>query len=402
MIPRFKPHIDSKELISIFRRNKGAVERFEKEFAARFGAKEAVAFPYGRSALYTFFQAINLQNDEIIMPAYTCSVVAHAIALSGNIPRFVDISLFDYNMDLDLLANTVTEKTRAIVATHLFGYPQDLDVLESIVADAEAKYGHKIWLIQDCAHSFGATWKNRLVGTSGDVALYALNISKMITSIFGGILTLQDAGLAAKIREKRDSTYRISGLIKSCMRRLYFLSSMAAFNENIYGVTWWLQERTSILNKLTKSYHLDQKIHFPPNAFEKMLDVEAMVGLEQLKKYDEIVKARRETALWYDKNLNRHQDWEFPPIVEGATYSHYVVRVPNREKILNEYSKRGINLGELIQYSIPETQAYQEYSKGASFPQAKLSSLSTINFPLNADIKEKDLTKIAKIGRYLQ
>lgn len=380
MIPRFKPWIDRRELTVLLRRNSGAVERFEREFARRFQAAEAVAFPYGRSALHAFFQAIGLRDAEIVMPAYTCSVVAHAITLSGNIPRFVDIRLSDYNMDLDLLPEAINEKTRAIVATHLFGYPLDLDRVERIVADAEARYGHKIWIVQDCAHSFGAEWKGRMVGTSGDAALYALNISKMMTSIFGGMLTFQDKKLAGKVREHRDRNFHMAPWYKPWLRRIYLAAATAAFNETVYGLTWWLQEKTSLLNRLTKSYHLDEKIHFPPDAFDQMLDVEAAVGLEQLEKYPEIIARRRATAKWYDENLDRPERWEFPPIVEGATYSHYVVRVPDRKKAVAAMAAKGVHLGELIQYSVPELRGYR-----TNFPnclRSEEASHSTINVPL--------------------
>ena len=141
-------------------------------------------------------QGLGIEGAEVIMPSYTCSVVAHAVSLSGNIPRFVDIDLHDYNMDLDIAEALITSKTRAIIATHTFGYPQNLERLEKMVKKAEQEHGHKVWLIQDCCHAFGAKWKSRIIGSSGDVAIYAFNISKLITTIFGGMLTFQDQELA--------------------------------------------------------------------------------------------------------------------------------------------------------------------------------------------------------------
>lgn len=384
MIPRFKPDLNSKEFLALFRPNTGAVRRFEQEFARTFQAVDAIAFPYGRSALWAFLQAVGVRNAQVVMPAYTCSVVAHAITLSGNQLAFVDCNLTDYNMDLDLLPKIINEQIRAVVATHLFGYPLDLDRVDRIVSEAEQRYGHKIWLIQDCAHSFGATWNGRLVGTSGDTALYALNISKMITSIFGGMLTFQDQVLADKVRAWRDERFQKPGALKPWLRRLYLLAVYAAFNEKIYGLTWWLQEKTPLLNKLTKSYHLDDKIHLPPDHLERMLDVEAAVGLEQLKKYPEIIARRRKMAAWYDQNLEQRKGWVFPPIVEGATYSHYVVRVPDRQAVVREYAERGIHLGELIQYSVPELPGYR--SVNTDCPNARLASEVTVNFPLTRSV----------------
>ena len=324
------------------------------------------------------------------MPAYTCSVVAHAISLSGNQPCFVDIKLDDYNMDLDLLAEGINEDTRAIIATHTFGYPQDIDRLESIVRDAEARYGQRIWLMQDCCHAFGAEWNGRMVGTSGDVAVYAFNISKIITSIFGGMLTFRDQGLADRVRAWRDAHYRKAEHWKALQRRLYLLAVYAAFDERIYGLTWWLQERTPVLNRLTKSYHLDDKIHFPPDYLDRMLEVEGAVGLAQLERYSEIIDRRRANAAWYEEHLERREGWIFPPIVEGATYSHYVVRVPNRARVIAEWAEKGIHLGELIQYSLPHLSSYQ--SAGNTCPHSLLASKSTINLPLHL----RDISRIPR------
>lgn len=385
MIPRFRPDLGWPEIGAVLTRHSEAVDRFEKEFAHAFQAEDAVAFPYGRSAQWAFFKAVGLENAEIIMPAYTCSVVAHAVTLSGNNPCFVDIRLDDYNMDLDLVPQLITERTRALVATHTFGYPQDLDRLEAIIRDAQSRYGHKIWLMQDCCHAFGAEWKGRMIGTSGDVAVYAFNISKMMTSIFGGMLTFQDKVLATQVRNWRDAHYKPAGWIKSMKRRLYLLAAGIAFTERIYGLTWWLQEKTPVLDRLTKAYHLDDQIRLPPDHLDHMLDVEAAVGLAQLAKYPEIIRRRRHNASIYDQRLVRREGWVYPPLIDGATYSHYVVRVPDRASVVREYAEQGIHLGELIQYSIPDTGPYADSSEAAC-PQARIAGRCTVNFPVTTNI----------------
>ena len=378
MIPRFKPSLNWRELLALLYLNRGAVERFEKSFAKKFQAIDAIAFPYGRSAQWAFFKALGVENAEVIMPAYTCSVVAHAVTLSSNKPVFIDIDLHDYNMNLECAEAAINERTRAIIATHTFGYPQDLDRLESIVAEAEKRYGHKIWLIQDCCHAFGAEWKGRMIGTSGDVAVYAFNISKLMTSIFGGMLTFQDQRLAQKVRSWRNEHFKKPTLLKTIRRRIYLLTVFLAFSRYFYGITWFIQEKTSLLNKLTKAYHLDGKIHFPPDYLDKMSNAEARIGLVQLTKYDDIIRNRRKKAHWYHENLRRLSGWKFPPIISGATYSHYTVRVPNREQVIKQYALKGINLGELIQYSIPNLPEYSIES--LDFPSSDEASKTTINF----------------------
>lgn len=379
MIPRFKPWLGWSEILTLFKSNKGSVERFEKAFAQKFKAVDAVAFPYGRSAQWAFFKALGIEGAEVVLPAYTCSVVAHAVSLSGNSPQFIDINLDDYNMNLDDAEVAINENTRAIIATHTFGYPQNLDQLEAIVKRAEDKYGQKIWLMQDCCHAFGAEWNGRMIGTSGDVAVYAFNISKMITSIFGGMLTFQDPALADKVRAWRDANYRPASWIKGIQRRLYLLAVYIAFSKKVYGVTWFLQEKTTLLNRFTRAYHLDDKVHFPPDYLECMLGVEAAVGLKQLERYDDIISRRRSNAVFYHQHLERREGWIFPPIRKGATYSHYVVRVSDRKTVKEEWAKNGVHLGEIIEYSIPCLPEYALQNE-RSFPNSKLASCSTVNF----------------------
>jgi perosamine synthetase len=397
MIPRLKPFLDLQELTSIFRHLPKAVGLFELEFARMFETGRAISFPYGRSALWAFFKALNIENAEVILPAYTCSVVAHAIVLSNNIPRFVDIRLDDFNMDLDQVKAAINSKTRVIIATHLFGYPLDVDRLNLIVKDAENKYGQKIWIIQDCAHSFGAEFDHRSVVNQPDAAVFGLNISKQITSIFGGMITTKDESLELKIRNWRDSNFHSANSLKTLRRWVYLLASYPAFWEPLYGLVYNLQYRTSLLNHLTRAYHLDEKVIFPPGFDEFMLPIEAKVGLTQLEKYHHIIQCRRETAVYYHENINPHAGWVMPPLVEGATYSHYVIRVPDRIRIMSAAAKRGLQLGELIEYCIPEYKSYQKFANGEVFPNSSLCSQTTINLPVYASLSLKNKQQIVEL-----
>ncbi len=384
MIPRFRPMIGADEFFALLRPSNGAVEEFESEFAAQFDTAGAIAFPYGRSALWAMLKAIGLNDADVITPPYTCSVVAHAITLSGNRPKFVDIQLHDYNMDLERLADAIDQRTHAIVATHIFGYPLDIDQLDTIVKQAENRFGHKIWVIQDCAHSFNASWQGRPVAAAGDAALYGLNISKVMTSIFGGMLTVPDETLAARIRDWRDEQFREPAALKSWRRRLYLLAVYAAFHERLYGLAWWLQNKTPILDGLTQDYHLDDKIHFPPDFLDRMIDIEAAIGRVQLKKYDRIIELRRRNASWYEQHLPRNKDFILPPIVDGATYSHYVVRTERRDALIHACAKDGVELGRVIDYSVPDLESYKS---AANCPNSTIASHTVLNLPLTVDTR---------------
>jgi len=396
MIPRLKPYLGIEEFLASFQRMPDAVERFENEFAHIFGARHAIAFPYGRSALWAFFKALGIEEAEVIMPAYTCVVVAHAIVLSGNRPRFVDISTDDYNMGLTQFAEAINERTRVVIPTHLFGYPMDVEAVDEIVRAAEARYGHKIWIIQDCAHSFGVKWAGKLVCSQGDAALFGLNISKTITSIFGGMLTTNDQVLAENLRSWRDNHFEQPAPTKAISRWLYLSAVYPAFQDVFVGLVYWLGEKTPLLDRLTKAYHLDEKIHFPPDYMERMCLIEAQVGLTQLRKYAEIVERRREHARYYTEQLQGVPGLELPPLIDGATYSHYVVRVHDRDQTLKEMARDSVQLGQMIEYSVPHMESYREYSTQQEFPNSLMCSRQTVNLPVYASLNPKQRERIVQ------
>ena len=295
LLPRLKPYytaIDWLYAFNFFKRN--AVEEFEKKFAEKFKNKYGIMFQYGRTGIYALLKVWELKNVEVICPAYTCVVVPHAIVLSGNIPVFVDCAKGSWNMDLDLLEKAINENTRCIIATHLFGYPMNMDKLKDIIKKAEDKWGKKIYLIQDLAHSFGAKWKGKLLTEYGDASVFGLNISKIINSIFGGMVTTNDKVLYEKLKKWREKNTVKKGILKEIKRLLYFISVNFAFNPYIYSFVNWL-ERRGFLDRFVKYYEED-KIYFPNDWNEYPAEVEARVGLSQLKKYDYIVKMKIKNA----------------------------------------------------------------------------------------------------------
>ena len=378
MIPRLKPTLDGRELYAAFTLpRQDDVERFETAFAEKMEQKHGIAFPYGRTALYFLLKALKLEGREIICPAYTCVVVPHAIVMSGNHPIFVDCQEQDFNMNLDLVLQSITEKTGAIIATSIFGYPVNLDQLDSL----RKKYSH-IYIIQDCAHSFAAHWKGRPVQKEGVAAFYGLNISKIITSIFGGMITTDNDKLAAELRHLRKEHLRPPTLGKSIRRLLYLLAVYPTFLTPFYTLVNRL-ERWGWLATFV-DYYEEETIDMPDDFLEMMRPIEARVGEVQLEKYDQIIAHRRNLAKLYSDHLKDLPALEPPPLIEGATYSHYVPKVNNRKKILERALQSGLQLGWLIEYSIPQMAAYrQRYPDQPDCPFANRFSRETINLPLH-------------------
>ncbi|HZZ80537.1 MAG TPA: DegT/DnrJ/EryC1/StrS aminotransferase family protein [Gemmataceae bacterium] len=377
MIPRFKPTLGWREMFALLTpAGSGEIERFETAFAGLMGQRHAIACPHGRTGLWLLLQALGLQNREILCPAYTCVVVPHAIVTSGNEPVFIDSQPGDFNMDLDLARAAVTEKTGAIIATSIFGYPIDLDRLNAFRRD----FPH-VRVIQDCAHSFAAEWQGRPVQREGDAAIYGLNVSKLITSIFGGMVTTDDDALATRMRRLRRELIQPAGAFSGLQRRLYLTGVRVAFSGWVYGFINWL-ERNGFLNRFVK-YYDEGKIDMPADYRVAMSAIQAKVGRLQVDRYPSIIAQRRANARLYHERLHGRVDMILPPLVDGATYSHFVPLVEARPAIVEAAKRHGVQLGTLIDYCIPEMAAYRN-RPGNRFPCPLASSFArrSINLPL--------------------
>ncbi len=388
MTPRLKPNFNHKEIFNAFSLRKNAVSDFESKFAEKFEARHAVAFMYGRSGLYALLKCLDITDSEIILPAYTCVVVAHAVVESGNTPCFVDIDLDNFNMNLDMVEKAITPKTKAIISTSLFGYPYDVARLKDIVK----KSGQGILLIQDCAHSFGVEFNDELICNQGNAALFGMNISKQISSVFGGMITTNDESIYTKLKDYRDREFAEPSFIKSCKQLLYFLSTYITFSRTFYGFVNFLETRTPLLDRFTK-YYEDETIEMPRDFMCKMPAVNARVGIAQIQKYEENKKRRREIAEFYNSELSGIDGLTLPSLIDGATYSHYVPRVDNRKHLVEYMRKKGVHIGELIEYSIPDMKAYENHEDG-EYPNSLICAQNTINLPNYPGIREAQLKKI--------
>jgi len=170
------------------------VSKFEREFADYLGIKHAIATSYGRTALYLGLDAIGVKNKEVIIPAFICTVVRHAVVLAGAIPKFADISYHSLDYDLEDLKNKITHRTKAIVVTHYFG--KVAHNLEEIISLGKEK---GITIIEDCAHSLGAQLNGKKVGTFGDFSIFSL--TKNTINYGGGVLATNNDQLDLKARD---------------------------------------------------------------------------------------------------------------------------------------------------------------------------------------------------------
>lgn len=391
MIPRLSPTVGFDEILACcLPAPLSRVQEFENAFAQLMDQEEAVAFPYGRTGLVCLLEALGIRNKEVICPAWTCVVVPHAVVQSGNEPVFVDCARENYNMDLAAAEHETGPGTGAIIATSIFGQPVDLDALDRLRA------AHPdIPVIQDCAHSFAARWNGRPVQKEGIAALFGLNVSKLITSIFGGMVTTDDRSLATELRKVRALRIASPSRLKAWKCRAYFPAAVGSLFPPVYGLVNAL-ERSGFLDRFVK-YYDETKICMPSDWLEGMTGVQGAVGLRQIKRYKQIIEARQRAAAFYTEHLKEISGITLPAWHEGATWSHYTIRVKSREELLRAALIQGIQLGRLIEYCIPDMATYKQRPGYRDCPEARLLAGEAVNLPVWGNNAMKVLNCIASV-----
>lgn len=161
----------------------GAVAEFESLCRDEFEADHVLAVASGTAALHSAFFAAELgPGDEVIVPTFTFLATAMPLFTVGATPILADSSPGTCNLDPKQLPDLLTERTKAVVVTHMFGHPCDMDEIVTFVRD------NGLLLIEDCSHAHGARYRGRQVGTFGDLSVYSMGAQKIISGGLGGIL----------------------------------------------------------------------------------------------------------------------------------------------------------------------------------------------------------------------
>ncbi len=175
------------------------VTRFEEGFAAQVERKHAVAVANGSLALDAAMLALKLEpGSEVIMPSFTIISCASAILRAGCVPVVVDADAQTWNINVDLIEEVITPKTRAIMVVHIYGLPCDMDPILRLAA----KHGLKI--IEDAAEMHGQTYKGRACGSFGDVSIFSFYPNKHITTGEGGMIVTDSDDIARTCRGLRN------------------------------------------------------------------------------------------------------------------------------------------------------------------------------------------------------
>ncbi len=178
------------------------VRRFESEFANAAGCKYGIACANGTVALHLALATLGIgHGDEVILPAFTMIATPNAVSYTGADPVLVDAEPFTWNMNVDLIEQKITSRTKAIIVVHTYGHPVDMDPVNEIARR------HNLLVIEDAAEAHGATYHNRPAGSLSDAATFSFYANKIVTTGEGGMITTNNEELALTARRLRDHAF---------------------------------------------------------------------------------------------------------------------------------------------------------------------------------------------------
>lgn len=307
------------------------VEQLEKKLASFIGVKGAVAVSSGSSALHLALLSLGVEKGtEVIIPSYVCLALLNAVKQTGAKPVICDVNEDDFNIAVKEVKRKISKRTKAIIVPHMFGQPAQIDELKKL----------PVPIIEDCAHSIGATFNGKKVGSFGTLTIFSFYATKMLTTGEGGMVSSNSLLLLKKVKEMRDYD-------KKDKWGLYF------------------------------NY--------------KMSDIQAALGLNQLKNLAVFIKKRRQIAAFYTKAL-ANLEVRLPTKcskIDSVFYRYIIVMNKDIYPVIKKLKQQGINCER------PIFKPLHQYLNLKGFPVSSRFWRNSISLPIYPSLKIKTAKKIA-------
>ncbi|MCX6760646.1 MAG: DegT/DnrJ/EryC1/StrS family aminotransferase [Candidatus Nealsonbacteria bacterium] len=384
-----------------------AIEQLENEFKSYLGVKHAVSFNSGRSAFLAILESLpfndktlsctlNTSQKEVLLQAFTCNAASNPIIWAGLKPVYQDVDKNNFNIDVESLKNKLTSRSRAIVVQHTFGLPVNMDEV------LEFCQKNDLILIEDCAHSLGASYKGKKVGTFGTAAFFSFSRDKVISSVYGGMAVTDDDELAKKLRVFQERIgYPSSSWILQQLRHPVLMDRIILPTYGFLGK--YLLVLFQRFNILSKAVHWKEKKGKKPGYFPKRLpNALAILALNQFKKLDRFNEHRKKIAQFYFENL-KNSNFVLPLIYGDREniFLRFPIKHYNAHQIIKEAWRKNILIGDWYTTAIAPHDTKMdklEYYSG-DCPGAEELSEETLNLPTHINISEKDAQKILSFLR---
>jgi dTDP-4-amino-4,6-dideoxygalactose transaminase len=347
------------------------VKEFEKEFATYVGTEYAVAVSNGSVALDLIFKHLprgfGSVYNEVLVTSRTFMASVSSIVLAGLKPVFVDVDEYSGNIDIADIRRKITDKTMAILCVHLAGQPCDMDEIMAIAKE------RRLFVIEDCAQSHGATYKGRKVGSIGHAAAWSFCQDKiMSTAGEGGMITTNDYQLFKYIWEFKDHGKNYDKMNDANPSK---------------GFRW---------------------VHDSFGSNYRMTEIQAAVGRIQLQKLDEWVERRNKIARFYNGIFYEYSAIEVPSKYEHgihAKYKHYVYVNEdglkegwNRDRIVSELNEVGVPCytGSCSEVYMENAFLFSDMAPERCLPNARKLGRTSLMFLVHPTITNEDLLKMEK------
>ena len=340
--------------------------RFEHEMAARLGAPAALAVSSGTAALQVALAVHGVgPGDEIITTTMTFCATVHAIEQSGATPVLVDVDPDTLNIDPAAVERAITPKTRGVLPVHLYGHPADMDALESVAA------ARHLFILEDAAHALPASYRGRTIGSGGSIAAFSFYATKNLTTGEGGMLV----GAPDFIEAARGWT--LHGMTRDAH------ASLGAKDSWRYDVV-------------------------SPGFKCNMMDLQAAIGLAQLRKLAAFHARRRQIAGMYRAALTGVAEIQCPvehAHVESAWHL-YPIRLDldrlaiDRAQFIEELRWRNISAS--VHFIPVHTYRYYREKYGyrsGDFPAAWRESQRLVSLPLYPTMTDQDVADVVDAVR---
>jgi perosamine synthetase len=386
-----------------------AIRKIENEFKKYLGIKHAFAFNSGRSSLIAILEVLNIKNNDVIFAqAFTCNAVINPILWRRAKPIFVDI---DKKLNLDpndleqkiILEKNKNQNLKAVIIQHTFGYPAQIDKILEI-----AKKNNLI-LIEDCAHSLGARHKGRLCGTFGDISFFSFGRDKIISSVFGGMVTTNNSNFSERIAQFQEKTeYPSNHWILQQLAHPVLMSYLILPCYSVLGkyLLFFLQK----IKVLSKAVHWKEKRGERPECFPKqMSNGLALLALNQFRKLEKFNQHRGKIAKFYAKNLKKLNKFNsiFEPKEENREiiFMKYPVLTKDSDYVLKQAKNKNILMDDgWRKASIvpPDTQIEKMGYVLGSCPRAEKVAENILNLPTHINISTKEAQRIINFLKNLK
>jgi UDP-4-amino-4,6-dideoxy-N-acetyl-beta-L-altrosamine transaminase len=348
------------------------VSRFERAIADYVGAKYAVAFSNGTAALHGACFAAGIgEGDEVITTPMTFAASANCVLYRGGVPVFADIDEKTYNIDPQSVEEKITEGTKAIIPVDFAGQPADLDPILEIAEK------HCLVVIEDAAHALGAVYKGRKVGSISDMTMFSFHPVKLITTGEGGIIVTNNEEYYERLLQFRT-----------------------------HGIT---RDRSRMAEDHGPWYYEMQFLGYN----YRLTDIQAALGLSQLKKIEKFLELRRRYAAMYNDAFKGMDELILPHQPEWAEsgWHLYVIRLrpeklaASRREIFEALQRQ--NIGVNVHYIPVHYQPYYRklgYDKGIC-PKAERVYEEILTLPLFPAMSEQDVRDVIEavkrtVGQY--